>query len=424
MRTSVFRGRGGGWVNKVAFWLIVMLGLLLAGCAAPDAAPSGGAALPSPTPTRTRVRGPLPTRSPSPVPVCELEGPLLFGAVESLSGPASPYGLSIRQGLELAVEELNETKFIGPQAEFRILFEDDETDEEKAKAAFQKLIHGEKVIALFGPTISRLAFEAMPMAQTASIPVMGTSTTADGITEMGNFVFRNAIPEAALSPNTLYAAQAALDLKRVAIIYSDDDPFTISGFKAMEHAALAQGLEVVAVERFALGDTDFSDQLARIQAAQPDALLISALIEEGIALLIQAHEADLGIPIIASDSFYSADVLNEAGEAAEGLIVGSAWFIDNPLPENQLFVERFREKFDSDPDQFAAQAYTGAWLFARALHESCSRNPVDLRNALSELRLIPTPLGRFSFTVGREPLHPPAVLIVKDGAFTLFEAAN
>lgn len=411
-------------VRKVSCWLLILIGLMLTGCAAPSAAPGDVAALPSPTATRESSRGPLPTRTPSPIPICELEGPLRFGAVESLSGSAAPYGISIRQGIEVAVDELNETKFIGPQAEVTVLFEDDETDEEKAKAAFQKLIHGEKVIAMFGPTISRLAFEAMPLAQEAGIPVMGTSTTADGITEMGNFVFRNAIPEAALSPNTLYAAQSALKLERVAIIYSHDDPFTVTGFKAMEHAAISQGLEVVAVERFALGDTDFSEQLERIQAAEPDALLISALIEEGIALLSQAHESELGIPIIASDSFYSADVLTEADEAAEGLIVGSAWFIDNPLPENQAFVGRFRDKFGSDPDQFAAQAYTGMWLFARAIHASCSANPAEIRNALGELRLVPTPLGRFSFTVEREPLHPPAVLIIEDGTFTLFEEAN
>lgn len=404
--------------------LLLLLVWLLAACAAQPSTPAAEAPTTEPEPSPTnppRATATLFVR-PSPtaeVLTCDLEGPLLLGAVESLSGPAELYGLSIRKGLELAVEEVNEQDFISPESELQLIVEDDGSDKDQAAAAFLKLMREDDVLGILGPTLSNSAFTAHPLAQAASVPVLATSNTAEGITTNKNYIFRNSLPEADVIPNTINAARDAMEIQSVAILYGDDDLFTQSGFEVMQRASEQQGLEVLGTERFAKGDTDFSAQLARIQELEPDAILVSALLDEAAGILTQAREMGIEVPIIGGNGFNSAQLIARAGIAAEGAISGAAWFIQNPSPENQAFIEAYRAKYESDPDQFAAQAYTGLWLFAHALRDACSMDRREIRDALSDLHLIKTPLGSFSFTSERDPLHPPVVLVVKDGAFTI-----
>ncbi|MFN2165275.1 MAG: ABC transporter substrate-binding protein, partial [Anaerolineae bacterium] len=182
-----------------------------------------------------------------------------------------------------------------------------------------------------------------------------------------------------------------------------------------------QGLEVVATETFAKGDTDFSAQLTKIKALEPQALLVSALAEEAANIMIQARQLGLDVPIIGGNGFNSPKLAEIAGPAAEGAISGAAWNIGNPDPENQKFVEAYRAEYGSDPDQFAAQAYTAAWLMATAIKNAGSTDPAAIRDALAAIRDFPSPLGNYSFDENRNPVHTPVVLIVQEGQFAVLE---
>jgi branched-chain amino acid transport system substrate-binding protein len=110
-----------------------------------------------------------------------------------------------------------------------------------------------------------------------------------------------------------------------------------------------------------------------------------------------------------------------AGDAAEGLIVGSAWSAANPSPRNQQFIQSYRTRFNAEPDQFAAQAYTGVYVLAMALKDAhTASDPRALRDALARLQKVDTPLGAFSFTDGRDADYPALVQIVHAGRFELF----
>lgn len=355
---------------------------------------------------------------------CELEGPLPLGAVISESGAAGVYGEAIRKGMELAVEEINATGFIGPLADIELIVEDDQSDKDVASRAFRRLIQEENVLGILGPTLSTSAFVADPVAQAAGVPTMGTSNTAVGITEIGNYIFRNSLPEADVIPTTISTARQGLGIESVVILYDQDDRFTQSGFDIMLATSERQGLEVLAVEPFSKETTDFTEILERVRPLQPDALLISALASEGVPLLIQAREMGIDVPVVGGNGFNSPALLEQAGEAAEGLIVGAAWFVQNPIPENLEFVTAYQAAYESEPDQFAAQAYAGVWLYAHALRNACTTERRTLRDALGALRLIPTPLGKFSFTGERNPLHPPVVLTVEGGEFVLFRSTQ
>jgi branched-chain amino acid transport system substrate-binding protein len=351
-----------------------------------------------------------------------LSGEIPIGAVWSLTGPAAVYGPSQQRAADLAVAELNDKKFLG-NARIKLITEDDRSTKEGAQAAFEKLINQDKVVAIFGPTLSANALAADPIAQEKKVVVMGTSNTANGITEMGDYIFRDSLPEAAVQPNTIKATKAKLGYKRVAIMYGDDDAFTKSGYDVFKAALDAEKVEILTTETFKKGDTDYSAQLTKIRTLNPDAIIVSALAEEAAAIMSQGRQ--LGIPatvsFIGGNGFNSPQLAKLAGPAAEGAISGAAWFVTGSAPGNKAFVDAYKAKYNADPDQFSAQAYAGVYLMANAIKNANSSTSTAIRDALVKLKDVDTVLGKFSFTAAREPVHEPIVQVVKSGAFDLLK---
>ncbi|MBM2812436.1 MAG: amino acid/amide transporter substrate-binding protein, family [Chloroflexi bacterium] len=351
-----------------------------------------------------------------------LSGEIRIGAVWSLTGGGAVYGASQQKAAELAVAALNDGSYLG-SGKITLITEDDRSTKEGAQAAFEKLINQDKVVALLGPTLSANALAADPIAQAKKIVVLGVSNTAGGITEMGDFVFRNSLPESAVQPNTIKATQTKLGYKRVALMYGDDDAFTKAGYDVFKAALDQAKVEILTTETFKRGDTDYSAQLTKIRTLNPDAIVVSALAEEAAGIMSQARQ--LGIPatvrFIGGNGFNSPQLAKLAGPAAEGAISGAAWFVAGSTAPNKTFVDAYRTKYGASPDQFSAQAYAGVYLMASALKSANSSNPLAIRDALLKMKDVDTVLGKFSFSPGREPIHDPVVQVIKNGEFALFQ---
>ncbi len=386
---------------------LVITSLVLASCATP-AAPSQPASTTAPADTTAPTTG--------------LSGDIPIGAVWSLTGAAAVYGPSQKNAAEMAIEEINQSGLLGG-AKLKLITEDDRSTKEGAIAAFEKLLNQDKVVAILGPTLSNSAKAADPMAQDKKVVVLATSNTAAGITEMGDFIFRNSLPESAVIPNTIKVTKDKLGYNKVAVMYGDDDAFTSSGYDVFKAALEANGVEILTTETFKKGDTDYSAQLTKIKSLNPDAIVVSALAEEAAGIMSQARQ--LGIPdsvhFIGGNGFNSPKLAELAGAAAEGAISGAAWFVANDSPGNQDFVKAYNAKFGSNPDQFAAQAYAGAYILANAIKNAGAADSQAIRDALAKIKDLPTVLGTFSFDENRNPIHTPVVQIVKDGKFALFQ---
>ena len=343
-----------------------------------------------------------------------------IGAVETLTGDNAAYGVSIRKGLELAVAELNAAKYLG-SSQLALVVMDDKADKQEGISVFNKLINDEKVAMIIGPTLSSTAFAADPVAQKAGVPVMGTSTTAIGITAMGDFIFRDSLPQASVIPGTLAAVAAKYKPQKAAILFEATNEYSKSEADVYKAAIAKAGIQLVASESYSKGDSDFRTQLAKLAAKKPDIYVFCSLIGEAIPVLQQAREIGITQPIVGGNGFNSPNVVANAKEAAEGLIVGSSWFIDSVAPKSKAFVEAYRKRYGSDPDQFAAQGYTAVYLVAAAIKNSGSAERADLRAALAKLANVDTALGTFSFDENRDPIHPSVPLVVKDGRYSLFK---
>jgi branched-chain amino acid transport system substrate-binding protein len=351
-----------------------------------------------------------------------LSGEIPVGAVWSLTGGAAVYGTVQRNAADLATNEINRSNFLG-SAKLKLITEDDRSTREGGIAAFEKLVNRDRVVAILGPTLSNTARAADPIAQDKGILVLGVSNTADGIVEIGDFVFRDSLPESDVQPNTIRVTKDKLGYRRVAVLYGDDDAFTKAGYDVFSQALADAGVQVMTTETFKKGDTDFSAQLTKIRALNPEAIVLSALVEEAAGIMTQARQLGIPatVPFIGGNGINSPKLAELAGSAAQGAISGAAWFIANDTPGNAAFVKAYHDQYGSDPDQFAAQAYAGVYLLATAMKNAGSSNPRAVRDAMAQLKDVPTVLGSFSFDARRNPVHPPVVQIVQDGKFTLFK---
>jgi len=305
-----------------------------------------------------------------------------LGVAEALSGGAAQYGVSIRNGFQLAADEINAAGGINGN-KLVLVVEDEQGKKEEAINVFKKLIFKDNVLMVFGPTLSNSAQAADPIAQAAKTVAFGTSNTADGITSIGNYVFRNSVTEADVLPATISTVKAKTGLKNVAVLYGNDDVFTKSGYDNFKKALEDLKIPVTTTETFAKGDVDFKAQLTKIKASNPDAIVLSALLAEGAPIMVQARQVGLNLPVIGGNGMNSTKIFDLAKGASDNLYVGSPWSASNATPENTQFIKAYTAKYNAAPDQFAAQAYDALYIASQAIKKiTLSGDLAKDRNAL------------------------------------------
>jgi branched-chain amino acid transport system substrate-binding protein len=289
-----------------------------------------------------------------------------IGVAEALSGPAARYGVAIKNGFTLAADEINAKGGINGN-KIALVVEDEQGKKEEAINVFKKLIFQDKVLMVFGPTLSNSAFAAHPVANAAKTVAFGTSNTAEGVTNIGPFVFRNSVMEADVLPVATRAGVKHFNAKKVAVIYGNDDAFTKNGYEVFKTALEQQKVPVTTTETYAKGDVDFKAQLTKIKASSPDAIVCSCLAEEAANIILQTRSLGMKQPFIGGNGLNSPKVFEIAKEGADNTIIGGPWSPENPIPANQAFIKAYRAKFNVDPDQFAAQSYDAMYIATEGL---------------------------------------------------------
>ena len=349
--------------------------------------------------------------------------PVKIGAIEVLTGPNNRYGVPAQRAFDLAVDDINKAGGVLGGRPLSIAYEDSAGNKDQAVNAARKLIGRDKVPLILGPTLSNEMFAVGPVVNDRKIPIIGTSTTASGITALGSYVFRTAMPESDVIPVTLKMAKEKLGIKKVVVMYANDDAFTKSAYDVMKDSLAKLGVETLATESFGDKDTDFTAQLTKAKNLNPDAIVVSAHVDSGSGIILQARQLgmDNKVRIIGGNGFNSPQLAQIAGAAADGTLVGSPWFVSKKDPVNQKFVAAFKAKYGEEPDQFAAQAYDTMYIVKDAINAAGSTEPDKVREALLKTKYNGV-MGPFSFTEGRDPADASGVVVLEyqGGKFRIF----
>ena len=330
-----------------------------------------------------------------------------IGVISYLTGGGAAYGEAIRHGIELARDEIN----AAGKVKIELIFEDSKGEKNEAINAANKLIHKDSVVGIIGPTLSGEMFAVGPITVQAGVPIMGTSITAEGITEIGDTIFRNSLPESLAIPHAVKKAKEMFGLKRVAIMYSNNNDFAVSGFKTFEQSVKDNGLEVVTIETFADKDTDYSAQLTKIAALKPDAVMVAGLYQEAALILKKAREIGLTVPFVGNNGFNSPQLIKAAGKAADGSVVASPWFPGKDDAKVKQFIAAYKAKYNKEPDQFAAQAYDAMHIIAQALEKAGTvSDRKKFKDSLAAIKDFHGVTGTFAFDAKRNPAMEANVL--------------
>ena len=344
-------------------------------------------------------------------------GEISIGLVLPLTGHLASTAERMQQGLDLALNEINNAQ--SSNTRFKFIIADDTSTPEVAVAAFNKLIHEEAVSVILGPASSSATQAAFPIAQENQVVAISPTSAARGLSAIGDFVFRILLTTDVVILKGIEATYTKLGYQRVATIYDETDLFSTDRDEALREVLTAIGVEVLTTESFQSDDTDFSAQLTRIKALNPDAIFVSALPPEKPGILIQGQQLGISAPIIIS-SLTSVEV-EAAGAAAEGAITFIGWLSTDETPGNQAFVQNYSTTFGMKPDSFAASSYTSVYILAEAIKNAQSTDAISIRDALANIRDFDTVLGKFSFDANGDAVYAPKALIVKDGTLQSFE---
>jgi branched-chain amino acid transport system substrate-binding protein len=344
---------------------------------------------------------------------------LLSGAPAGHAADSIPIGVSVAQtgpvalagqeqvlGAQIAEEYFNKKGGVNGRP-IKLVFQDAGSDEATAINAYQNQINVAKVVAIMGPSLSQQMFAAGPFAVRAKIPVLGPSNTAKGIPQIGEFVSRVSAPVAIVAPN---AIKAAMDInksiKRVVVLYAQNDAFSKSETETFQQAVKDLHLELVTVQTFQTTDTDFTAQVTNTLNAKPDLVIISGLQVDGANLVRQLRELSYKGLIVGGNGLNTTNIVPICKALCDGILVAQAYSPEYKSKINDEFKGMYRDRQKKDPPQFSAQSFSGIQVFVEALAALDKKSPLaklDLATLRVELnkQLIAgtydTPLGEISF---------------------------
>ena len=337
-----------------------------------------------------------------------------LGAVLSITGAGGVYGPQSRDGMKLAVKQINASGGVNG-AMIDLSFEDDASDQATSKAKAQTLIGQNQVLALLGPTLSNSAVAVHPLAETLKTPVLAVSTTGTHLVPDCNwtpanpnptpcrYVFRDSLGEQTAIPDNIKSYANDAHPRTGVLLVAQDDKFSSDGGKIVQDTVGTYNIQLLKTIPFSKNDADLTRYVTQAVQLNPDVIFITSL--GSIPATIMAAARNLGWQghFLGGNGFNTARVSVQAGAAGRGARSASAWYIGNTFPSNADFVSAYKTEYSKDPDQFAAQGYTGIKILADAARRAkltftdVVGDRDKLRTAMESVNL-QTPLGQFQFT--------------------------
>ncbi len=388
--------------SKAALLLaMVMLLACFAGCA--KQANEGGASAGNPS-------SPVQTGSDKPQ---ESGEEIVIGGIGPLTGGNASYGISVRQGGQLAVDEINASGGIGGR-QIKYLFEDDESDAEKALSAYSKLMD-DGMQVLMGTVTSDPCIAVTDESSKDGILQITPSGSAEACAQYDN-CFRICFTDP-LQGRSMANYMYEEGLRKVAIIYDVSSDYSSGIYEAFVDEFEALGGTIVAAESFTSGDVDFKTQLTKIKATDAEALFLPIYYTEVAYITNQAGSVGLKLPYYGCDGWDGViKQLEGDTKNIEGAVYLTPFVANSEDEAVQKFVEDYKAKFGAEPDQFAADAYDAIYTIKAAVEKAGSMDNDAIIAAMTEIT-VPGITGQMTFTKEGEPNKAARVAVIKDGQY-------
>ena len=360
-----------------------------------------------------------------------------LGAILSITGAGGVYGPQGRDGMNLAVKQINGSGGVNG-AQIALTINDDASDKAQSAQVAQKLIQEEQDLALLGPTLSNSAVAVHPLAESLKTPILAVSTTGINIVPNCNFpsttpctyVFRDSLGEETAIPDNIKSYATDAKPSTGVLLVAQDDKFSSDGGTIVVSTVGKYNINLLKVIKFNKAEADLSPYVTQAVQLKPDVIFITSLGNIPSKIMTEARKQGWNGQFLGGNGFNTATVSKAAGTAGKGARSASAWYIGNTFASNADFVSAYKTEYNKDPDQFAAQGYAGIKILADAAKRAnltftdLAGDRTKLRAAMESVN-IQTPLGQFQFTSVHDVKQTVWVIQMDgQGGFTLVHQIN
>jgi branched-chain amino acid transport system substrate-binding protein len=309
--------------------------------------------------------------------------PYVLGAVLSLSGPVAANGVPTKDGIEVAVKEINAVGGIDGHP-IEVMFEDDQSKPDQAVILATKLMTQDNVPLLFSASFGSTANAVASVAEKNKVPQLSpTAWTKAELRSLPYTFYFLADFESVVDRMLTYSTDVA-KAKRIGILRLSREYGQIAS-ESFRKLKDKYGVEIVREERGTDADTDFTPQLTNIRAANPELVVLWFANPAGAIAIKNARQLGIKTPLLGPVSMATRPTATAGGRAAEGTIIQSFIAPDDPLPRQKRFVEMFQKERGKLPEVFESVGYDMVQVASRALKSVGGEKPdrEKLREALS-----------------------------------------
>ena len=339
---------------------------------------------------------------------------IVIGEFGSLTGTTATFGISTRNGIDMAIAEVNAAGgVLGKQV--RVIVEDDQGRPEEAQTVVTKLITSDQVVAVLGEVASSRTLAAAPVAQSNGIPLITPSSTNPKVTEVGDYIFRVCFIDPFQGFVMAKFASGTLNVRNVAILRDVKNDYSVGLANVFAEEFAKMGGRIVADESYSEGDTDFSAQLTSIRSRNPDAIYVPGYYTEVALMARQARQLGITVPLMGGDGWDSPRLMEIGGEA-----LNNSYFSNHYSPQDtsavvQNFVKNYQAKYNQVPDALAALAYDAAKILFDAMERAGSTEPAAVRDAIAQTKGFRGVTGTISINAERNADKPATIIKVAGG---------
>ena len=337
-----------------------------------------------------------------------------IGALLPLSGANATYGIEIKNAIELAKEKINSAGGIGGK-KLEIIFEDDQAEPAKGTVGMQKLVEIDKVPVVLGSWASGVVMATAPIAEKSKTVVMAIAISP-AITNAGDYIFR-------IQPSAVAYTKKSVEflkqqkISRAAVIFTNNE-FGKSLKDSFEDDFEASNGEIVAIETYNQGDTDFRAQLSKIKSTNPEIVFIAGY-QDTIEVIKQMKELGIEAKILAGPPFESQSTVEKLGPMAEGVIYAYHFIAGTGNPQAIGYEKAYLERYGKPTGGFAPLAYDSVFIIANAM-QKCNQETGCIKEELYKTDYNGI-VGKIIFDSNGDPIIPIVIKTVKNGKFVPYE---
>jgi branched-chain amino acid transport system substrate-binding protein len=327
------------------------------------------------------------------------------GLLLSLTGVLADYGTGVRDGAMLAISKFNASQH---KVKIEAVIKNQESDAEKNRVTTEELAADKSIVGIIGPLSSTDVLVSGKIAQDNKVVLIAPMATNTKISELGDYVFRVCPSDAKQGINLARFVVNDLKLKRVAVLYLEDQTYSEDLGNIFADEVTRSGGQIVTRERCTQETTDFTNQLISVKESKAELIFAPIYTKQGALVAQERETLGMGeVKILGADGFSGEEFFRFAGQASEGVMATSFFDAESSDERVKAFVSDFRKNYSETYTlPYVALGYDAAYVLANAIFSASGTTREEIRNSVAATKDFPGVTGDITFDENGDPIEP------------------